>query len=315
MGAAKVRRRIMKDEELNLLIVGDSIGKGEDSESWAGQLKEHLEIKYNTRVLLTNVSMGGNASYAGNVRTLMLDDGVNYDLAIVCYGQNDKEEGFSLYYESIYRAIRNRYPECAMISILESSQREYTNKIKIIQALAEHYHVAVVDTIQAFEESRYAYEELTSDGKHPNYLGKEIYFDAVRNLIESDMKLDVNDRKLEAYVESVNVVNEEVVHYDNLQFIGKDEFERISEVGYEANMQPIEGILGIYYSYMPGDNSVDVLVDDEYFATHKIIFNHHSKQERINLIKEGAKVNGKIQLKFDNKEQADYFQGIIIHLG
>ena len=80
--------------------------------------------------------MGGNASYAGYVRTMALNDDVDYALAIICYGQNDGADGFSTNYESIIRAIRSKYPDCSIISILESSQREYTEKMTTIQSIA-----------------------------------------------------------------------------------------------------------------------------------------------------------------------------------
>ena len=49
---------------------------------------------------------------------MALDDGANYDLAIICYGQNDALEGFSTNYEAIIRAIERKYPDCSIISIL-----------------------------------------------------------------------------------------------------------------------------------------------------------------------------------------------------
>ena len=82
--------------------------------------------------------MGGNASYAGYVRTMALNDDVDYDLAIICYGQNDSADGFSTSYESIIQAIRSKYPGCSIISILESSQQTYTEKMTTIQSICEH---------------------------------------------------------------------------------------------------------------------------------------------------------------------------------
>ena len=82
--------------------------------------------------------MGGNASYAGYVRTMALNDDVDYDLAIICYGQNDSADGFSTNYESIIQAIRSKYPGCSIISILESSQQTYTEKMTTIQSICEH---------------------------------------------------------------------------------------------------------------------------------------------------------------------------------
>ena len=88
--------------DVNVLIVGDSIGAGsgasDNDHRWANLLKANLESKYGVSVNLTNVSMGGNASYAGYVRTMSLNDDVAYDLVVLCYGQNDSNANFSLYY-------------------------------------------------------------------------------------------------------------------------------------------------------------------------------------------------------------------------
>lgn len=181
--------------DVSILIVGDSIGAtagaSSDATRWTNLLAAELRSKYGVRVSMTNVSMGGNTSYAGYVRTMMLDDGMtaeryqslsagerfeDYDLAIICYGQNDREENFSMYYESIIRAIRQKYSKCSIISILESSQRDYTNKMREIQNLCSHYDIPVADTIWVFSDSGKSYEELATDGVHPNDEGQKIYF-------------------------------------------------------------------------------------------------------------------------------------------
>lgn len=84
---------------------------------------------------------------------------VDYDLAIICYGQNDGAEGFSTNYEFIICAIRSKYTDCSIISILEFSQREYTEKMTTIQSICEHYSIPVADTIAAFNNSGKAYDE------------------------------------------------------------------------------------------------------------------------------------------------------------
>ena len=132
---------------VNVLVVGDSIGEGAGTETngqqWYTQLQSYLKTVSNRKVSVTNVSMGGNVSYAGYVRTMALNDNVDYDLAIICYGQNDDTDSFSIYYESIIRAIKSKYPECSIISILESSQRTYTEKMTTIKRICEHYSIPV----------------------------------------------------------------------------------------------------------------------------------------------------------------------------
>ena len=173
------------------MIVGDSIGAGSgtqtDGKQWYTQLQSYLKTVNKGIISVTNVSKGGNASYDGYVRTMALNDDVDYDLAIICYGQNDSTDGFSTNYESIIQAVRTKYPDCSIISILESSQREYTEKMTTIQSICEHYSIPVADTIAAFNNSGKAYDDLTGDGVHPNEAGQEIYFETVKSVIDDNV--------------------------------------------------------------------------------------------------------------------------------
>lgn len=60
--------------DVNVLIVGDFIGAGTgtetDGQQWYTQLQTYLRTVNKSKVSVTNVSMGGNASYAGYVRGL-----------------------------------------------------------------------------------------------------------------------------------------------------------------------------------------------------------------------------------------------------
>lgn len=122
--------------DVNILVVGDSIGAGAgtetDGQQWFKQLQAYLRTVNKASVSVTNVSMGGNTSYAGYVRTMALDDDIDYDLAIICYGQNDALQGLDVYYEAMVQAIKNKYPNCSIVSILESSQCDYTSNITTI---------------------------------------------------------------------------------------------------------------------------------------------------------------------------------------
>ena len=108
--------------DVNILIIGDSIGAGagsSDGKGWANLLKESIEKSYGVKVSLTNVSLGGNSSYAGYVKTMALNNGKTYDLAVICYGENDSENNFDLYYESIIHAVKTKYPKASIIAIQE----------------------------------------------------------------------------------------------------------------------------------------------------------------------------------------------------
>lgn len=195
--------------DVNVLIVGDSIAEnGQGENGWCTLLQNNLRKAYGNSVSFTNVSMGGNASYAGYVRTMALNDDVGYDLAIICYGQNDGADGFSTNYESIIRAIRSKYPDCSIISILESSQRTYTEKMTTLQSICEHYGIPVADTIDAFNNSGKAYDDLTGDGVHPNDAGQEIYFETVKKVIDDNVAASTGK------MEDADVINADV-HKDS----------------------------------------------------------------------------------------------------
>lgn len=67
-------QKVSKGIDVNVLVVGDSIGAGAGashlSHTWPNILVSHIKSKYNVEVKLTNISMGGNTSYAGYFRTM-----------------------------------------------------------------------------------------------------------------------------------------------------------------------------------------------------------------------------------------------------
>lgn len=154
-----------------MLIVGDSIGLGTgviDYElKWYKFLPSIMKEQYGVELNIIYVSMGGNTSFARYSRVIDLEED-KFDYVVVCYGENDSLDDFSLYYESILRAIYWKYPESQLITILESSQRKYTDKIKIIQDLSSYYGAWIVDMIAMFNNSGMAYDMLTNDGTHLN---------------------------------------------------------------------------------------------------------------------------------------------------
>ena len=63
---------------LKVLIVGDSIGEGagasDPTMKWYKYLIPYMKDTYGVKLDITNVSMGGNTSYAGYVRVMELDE-------------------------------------------------------------------------------------------------------------------------------------------------------------------------------------------------------------------------------------------------
>lgn len=294
--------------DANILIVGDSIGEGAgtetDGQQWFKQLQAYLQNVNKGKVSVTNVSMGGNTSYAGYVRTMVLNDDVDYDLVIICYGQNDRTDGFSTNYESIIQAIRTKYPDCSIISILESSQREYTEKMTTIQSICEHYSIPVADTIAAFNNSGKAYDDLTGDGVHPNEAGQGIYFETVKAVIDDNVAASTGK------MAEADVINADAHKFDNfVWYDASSDFVRVDDTTYTISTNAF-GVLGIDYTYESGDNKADIYVDGELFESPTVTFDYDFSQRHILVVSDDCTVNNEIKVVFNTKEQADGFKGM-----
>ena len=298
-------QKLVDGFDVNVLVVGDSIAEGGQGENgWCTLLQNNLRKTYGNSVSFTNVSMGGNASYAGYVRTMALNDDVDYDMAIICYGQNDGTDGFSTNYESIIRAIRSKYPDCSIISILESSQREYTEKMTTIQSICEHYSIPVADTIAAFNNSGKAYDDLTGDGVHPNDAGQEIYYETVKAVIDDNVAASTGK------MADVDVINADVHKFDNFVWYGADkDFERVDDTTFTLNASA-SGVFGIDYTFESGDNKADIYVDGELYESSTVTFNYDFSQRHIMVVSDDCTVEKKIKVVFNSKEQADGFRGM-----
>lgn len=296
---------------LKVLIVGDSIGEGagasDPSLKWYKYLVPYMKETYGVDLEITNVSMGGNSSYAGYARVMELGDEEEYDLAIICYGENDEPEDFSLYYESILRAVSNKYPSCKLMTILESSQRDYTDKITTIQSLSAHYNAYVADTIAAFQDSGKSYDALCDDGTHPNDEGQKVYYETVR--AQMDIFYLQKDQSMERAVE---VVNPEVVNFDKFVYCPAEDFQRIGEYTYELEMNASADILGIDYTIVKGENTIAIYADDLLINEKQVVWSHDFTLRFMEKTADGCEINSKIQIVFSSEEQAEAFHGVII---
>lgn len=321
--AAELEKRRETDsffEKLNdgfnvrILVIGDEIGAGggasDNSKSWINLLTSKIESNYNVEVYVKNISMNGNSSYAGYVRTMVLSDRVQYDLAIICYGQNDNDKQFQRYYESIIRALRSNYDKCSVVSVLESSQQKYTDRMKVIQKLAEHYGIFVADTIAPFTDgSNGKYETLTKDDKIlPNDKGHQIYADTIYNVI--DEQVDNNTSYDSAEIEPLN---DGVVNFDKLKAFNARDFT-VEGTNYVYRMDsPVTGIVGIDYKYLSGKNGCKIFIDGKEYKPPEASPKNEDFQLRILLIDENPiKISSSIEVKFETQEQSEGFRGVCI---
>ncbi len=290
---------------VNILVVGDSIGAcsgaSDSDHRWTALLESYLEETYYSAVTLTNISMSDSTSFAGYVRTMALDDGIEYDLVIICYGQDDSETDLSLYYETIIAAISSKYEKCSIISILESSQKGYTEKILTIEELCEHYGIPIADTINPTLEY---YNFYTNDGIHPNNGGQIIYAETIEDVISEQISENAG---LPDY--SIEPLNSGVSQYANCEYFSADEFTKVDTTTYTASVSA-SGIFGIDYSYQSGENVTEIYVDGELFATTTATSSYDYSQRHILILDDNCTAQSEITIVFDSRAQAKGFYGI-----
>lgn len=295
--------KLHNQKDVNILIVGDSISEGacieNKADKWTYRLKDWIEAEYDVKCNMTNISMGGNTSYAGYGRVIALDDGVQYDLAIICYGQNDSLDHFRENYESIILALEEKYTGIDMISILESAQLTYTEKMDTIQELCDYYGIPVADTIAGFAESGYAYDALTDDGTHPNEKGAGVYFTVLSDVIQGELNKEIT--------------GEWVFDSESARFYAAEECKRVDDCTWKIKCGELEGRIGIYRYFAPGDYKIVVKIDDGQEIVEEGSWEYDFKQAHFYEVSgETYHIDDYISVIFESKERADDFMGVMV---
>ena len=293
--------------DVNILISGDTLGTGagvsDTAQNWDQLLDQAIEEKYGVNCNITNLSMNGD-SYTGYVQINTLKDGVDYDLAILCYGQTDTFENFSLYYESVIRSIRNMYGNCEIIAVLESSQREYTEKIREIVKISDHYDIPTSDMIYAYNNSGYTFEELNAKEIYPSDIGCEVYRDTLMDTIAEEIE------KQRVYNSTeIEPLNQSVTEFDFCEYYPTGEFERKDSVSFELEIEtPVSGIMGIDLISKGNSNFIEIYIDGKLYSTENIT---NKNSQCIFVVASDLDAKESIQVKFKTEEAARGFRGLI----
>ena len=318
--------KISSGKSVNILVVGDSISEGtgasDEKHAWPNLLKERIESRYKAEIKLCNVSMGGESSLAGLTR-LIEQDNTYYDLVIFCYGQNDKDENFEIYYEAMVRKALSLYPDCSVISILEHSQRSYTYKINCIKEIAGYYKFPIVDCIRLFDEQITGYDSYVKDGVHLNDAGHALYSEAVEGVIEEQIKikaLPVGLTEQPKYPDTA--------FFDNSYWIPSERFTRngnsysieLPDDIKGSGIPSFKGEKGVLMVVdiidYPGENFMAVYNNGKKTAERKNNWKYSFRQRHIPEISYGLAIKkGSFTIEFASAEQADSFKGCGFVLG
>ncbi|MCQ2462622.1 MAG: SGNH/GDSL hydrolase family protein [Clostridia bacterium] len=303
--------KLKNKEDVNVLIIGDSIGEGAGGEYgiWFQLLENAVEKEYGVNYRTRNVSFGGNAAYCGYVSSKIFADRTDYDLAVLCYSQNDGDlKTLGIYYEAMIRALRTKYDNIAIISILESPQREINQKMQTVIDICKYYEIPVADTITPFNTSEIGYDNLTTDGVHPNNEGQKIYFETVMEVIRAEY-----NKNTERFYSMPEPMKLEVRDFDRFRYLRADEFKRIDDVTYEADYSFDNALLGLDFGVRCGENYVEIFLGGESFHTMASTWDFGFDQRHIEPFCSGATAKHSVKIVFLNKKAADSFRGLIIN--
>ena len=317
-------QKLAAHEDVNILVIGDSIGAGigasDEANRWDNLLRTYLQRKYKASVNIQNECFGGCTSYGTYVHLKSLTQtNSNFDLTIVCCGQNDSDDGFSQIYEALLRNINAGIPRSSVICILESTQKGMTDRMETIRDLAVHYHAGIADTISAFTKN---YDSLSSNGFYPNDEGQEMYFRTIANII--DPLADAGNGIKIGAADSVKLpdpVNADVTEYDVLTFYPADQLERTDAIRYTmtlpytdsegAVLDSAAGMLGIEMYSPVGEYPVTCAIDGEILGETNII--NYTEFDEARYYNFGSFTAARtIRIKFETEEAADRFTGLYV---
>ena len=268
-------QRLADGLDVRILIVGDSIGNGRGASApeytWAELLKDDLEREYGISADVVNRSMNDSTAYSGYVNVMLEDENEPYHAVLVCFGEDDRQNNFDVYYEGIIRAAQKKYPRAAILSIMENTSRRYTDNMQVIHRLSELYGIPCADTISAADYRENQYEGILNDAGYPTDEGQRLYADTLMALIRTNAEqyTDLPDALTE-------MADEDTAWFGTLNAIPSDAFARQGNTFvYEVHGEAVSGkIIGIEYDYVTGNNNCLIYFDSTGQIAGQAIFNN-----------------------------------------
>lgn len=134
----------------DILILGDSTAADADFSA----LSEHLQSKYlsasGSAVNVANLANADGNLLCDVLRVNEMPDKPDYDLAILCYGQNDSGNDVTQNFESLIVALKSRFPDCSIICTIEPGFHAITTELQAMTDVCSAHHVPVINLFSEF---------------------------------------------------------------------------------------------------------------------------------------------------------------------
>ena len=312
---------------VNVLVLGDGFAYGDGvtslDDSWSEQLSQKLGDAFKSNVFVNNYALAGdNGAYAGFVIANELTTDVEYDAAVLSFGSYDDKDTFPAFYEALIRALNKKFPGIEIISLIEPSS--VTNpdgpaatNADAVKNITSHYLGETIDIAKGFEEAGKDVKATVAKNKiNQNDEGNDITSDVIVKAIQTSAA--AGDQKGES--QTIKPLDEKIAELESFAYIPADSFAKLNDTTYEiladyvtdAEGNKIEGLLGLDYDYLTGDNDVYVTVDGQPFGRNTVKFDGAESEQHIVLINDNFSSADHVTIKFATKEEADTFAGMSI---
>ncbi|MGH4050597.1 MAG: GDSL-type esterase/lipase family protein [Clostridium sp.] len=186
---------LSENRDVKALIIGDSMsqsnGSSSDDKKWYNLLIKDVKSKYKSTMTTDLITGDSTTAVRAGVELNKTKLTKEYDVAFLCFGQNDQwslsPKQFGTYYESIIINLKKTNPNIEIIPIIESSFREYNSYSDIIIALSKNYNFQQADMVLAFNNSGNTYNELAEKTELPNDKGYSLYAQTIEKVIGSNI--------------------------------------------------------------------------------------------------------------------------------
>ena len=187
--------KLSKNNNVNALIIGDSMsqstGSSDNDKKWSNLLIKDIKTKYKSTMTTDLITGDSTTSVRAYVELNKTKITKKYDVAFLCFGQNDQwsitAKQFGAYYESIIINLKKTNPNIEIIPIIESSFRENNSYSDVIVALSKNYNLQQVDMVLAFNNSGNTYSELAEETELPNDKGYSLYANTIGKVVSSNI--------------------------------------------------------------------------------------------------------------------------------
>ena len=187
--------KLKNKADVRMLVLGDGLalsqGRNTTAGIWDKEIANWMTNTYGSKVELVSLARAGATSGVG-YEVAANNDISNYDLIIICFGQNDNNKltninTFNANYQGIINKVKEKKPEGTLPPKLPSKFVADSAYRVAIQNISENNTLNAIDVSNEFANSGVAINQLVGNAGLPNDKGYGLYIKAVTKHIENSM--------------------------------------------------------------------------------------------------------------------------------